>query len=131
MSVKWDKIRDVRRVVLGALEPKRADKTIGSSLEAHPRIFVDLATAELLNGIDMAEISITSQATIVVGESPVGAFSLNDVAGIGVVFELAKGEKCERCWKVLPDVGIDPEYPTLSKRDADAVRYYHSIKKVA
>lgn len=131
LSVKWDKIRDVRRVVLGALEPKRADKTIGSSLEAHPQIFVDLATAELLNGIDMAEISITSQATIVVGESPVGAFSLNDVAGIGVVFELAKGEKCERCWKVLPDVGIDPEYPTLSKRDADAVRYYHSIKKVA
>ncbi|OFW87424.1 MAG: isoleucine--tRNA ligase [Alphaproteobacteria bacterium RIFCSPHIGHO2_02_FULL_46_13] len=131
LSAKWDKIRDVRRVILGALEPKRADKTIGSSLEAHPQIFVDAEIAKLLNGIDMAEVAITSQVTIVTESAPAGAFALGDVAGVGVVFELAKGNKCERCWKILPDVGSDSEYPTLSKRDADAVRYYQSVKKAA
>lgn len=131
LSAKWDKIRDVRRVILGALEPKRADKTIGSSLEAHPQIFVDAEIAKLLNGIDMAEVAITSQVTIVTESAPAGAFTLGDVAGVGVVFELAKGNKCERCWKILPDVGSDSEYPTLSKRDADAVRYYQSVKKAA
>lgn len=131
LSAKWDKIRDVRRVILGALEPKRADKTIGSSLEAHPQIFVDAEIAKLLNGIDMAEVAITSQVTIVTESAPAGAFVLGDVAGVGVVFELAKGNKCERCWKILPDVGSDSEYPTLSKRDADAVRYYMSVKKAA
>jgi isoleucyl-tRNA synthetase len=131
LSAKWDKIRDVRRVVLGALEPKRADKTIGSSLESHPQIFVDAEIAKLLSGIDMAEVAITSQVTITTASAPAGAFAIGDVAGVGVVFELAKGNKCERCWKVLPDVGSDSEYPTLSKRDADAVRYYQSVKKAA
>lgn len=131
LAAKWDKIRDVRRVVLGALEPKRADKTIGSSLEAHPQIFVNAETAKFLDGIDMAEVAITSQVTITVADAPAGAFALSDVVGVGVIFELAKGNKCERCWKILPDVGSDKDYPTLSARDADAVRYYLTTQKVA
>lgn len=131
LAAKWDKVRDVRRVVLGALEPKRADKTIGSSLEAHPQIYVDADTAKILNGLDMAEIAITSQVGITVGSAPSEAFSLSDVAGVSVVFGLAEGQKCERCWKILSDVGSDPEFPTLSKRDADAVRYYLAKQKAA
>jgi len=131
LAKKWDKIRDVRRVVLGALEPKRADKTIGSSLEAHPQIYVDSDVAETLHSIDIAEIAITSQATIIVAIPPATSFILNDVEKVGVVFELAKGQKCQRCWKILPEVGSDIDYPTLSKRDADAVRYYEGIKKAA
>lgn len=131
LAAKWDKIRDVRRVVLGALEPKRADKTIGSSLEAHPHIYVDTDIATLLKDVDMAEIAITSQVTVHVSDAPAQVFSLNDVAGVSVVFALAEGQKCERCWKILPDVGSDADYPTLSKRDADAVRYYAALKKVA
>jgi len=131
LAAKWDKVRDVRRVVLGALEPKRADKTIGSSLEAHPQIYVDADTAKILDGLDMAEIAITSQVGITVGSAPSEAFSLSDVAGVSVVFGLAEGQKCERCWKILSDVGSDPEFPTLSKRDADAVRYYLAKQKAA
>ena len=131
LAAKWDKIRDVRRVVLGALEPKRADKTIGSSLEAHPQIFVDADIAKILENIDMAEIAITSQATINLSAAPEGAFALSDVAGVSVVFDVAKGNKCERCWKILPDVGSDSQYPTLSARDADAVRYYTTVEKAA
>lgn len=131
LATKWEKIRDVRRVVLGALEPKRADKTIGSSLEAHPQIYVDANTANILKDIDMAEIAITSQAMVSTDTAPANSFSLNDVADVAVVFAMAEGQKCERCWKILPDVGSDKEYPTLSKRDADAVRYYASLKKAA
>ncbi|MEK7802651.1 MAG: zinc finger domain-containing protein [Pseudomonadota bacterium] len=54
-----------------------------------------------------------------------------DGAGVAVHFAIAEGQKCERCWKILPDVGSDTEYPNLSTRDADAVRYYLSQKKVA
>ena len=79
----------------------------------------------------MAEVAITSQVTLTTASAPAGAFTLGDVVGVGVVFELAKGNKCERCWKILPDVGSDAEYPTLSKRDADAVRYYMSVRKAA
>lgn len=131
LSTKWDKIRDVRRVVLGALEPKRADKTIGSSLEAHPHIYIDASVSEILKGVDMAEICITSQATLSVSNAPANSFSLGDVAGVAVIFAMAEGQKCERCWKILPEVGSDEDYPTLTKRDADAVRYYMSLKKAA
>lgn len=131
LAAKWDKVRDVRRVVLGALEPKRADKTIGSSLEAHPKIYVSGDVAALLAGLDMAEICITSQASLIKGSAPEGAFALPDVAGVAVEFALAEGEKCQRCWKILPDVGSDPEYPGVSKRDADAIRYYVARAKAA
>lgn len=131
LAEKWNVVRDVRRVILGALEPKRADKTIGSSLEAHPKIFVDAETAKTISGVDMAEVAITSQATIAVGDAPEDAFKLADVTGVAVSFAKAEGQKCERCWKILPDVGSDPDYPGISKRDADAVRYYVAQKKAA
>jgi len=41
-----------------------------------------------------------------------------------VVFERAKGMKCARSWKILPEVGSDPEFPELSPRDAEAVRQF-------
>lgn len=89
----------------------------------------DVAT--LLAGLDMAEICITSQASLIKGSAPEGAFALPDVAGVAVEFALAEGEKCQRCWKILPDVGSDPEYPGVSKRDADAIRYYVARAKAA
>lgn len=131
LEQKWETVRDLRRVVLGALEPKRADKTIGSSLEAHPQLFVAADTAALLSGIDMAEVCITSQLSVSVGAAPSGAFALDDVAGAAVVFAVADGQKCQRCWKILPSVGQDKDYPDLSPRDADAVRYYIAARKAA
>lgn len=125
---KWDRIMAVRRVVLGALEPKRADKTIGSSLEASPVVYLD----DNFDGIDLAELCITSQITIKpMAQAPSDAFRLVDVDGVAVSFAKAEGEKCQRCWKILPDVGSDPEYPELSSRDADAVRWYLSNRKAA
>ncbi len=105
LAARWDVIRDVRRVVTGALEIERASKRIGSSLQAAPVLTIPAEHTGPLAGLDLAEIAITSDIELKVGEVPDGAFTLPDVPGVGVLFQAAEGEKCQRCWKVLPDVG--------------------------
>ena len=58
------------------------------------------------------------------GEGPQDAFRLEEVSGVAVVPAMAEGQKCARSWKVLQDVGSDPDYPDLSARDARAVRQW-------
>jgi isoleucyl-tRNA synthetase len=106
LAAKWALVRQVRRVVTGALEVQRRDGAIGASLEAAPVIHVEeAATRAALKGVDMADICITSGVQITADPAPGEAFRLPDIPGIGVVFEKAEGQKCQRCWKVLPDVG--------------------------
>jgi len=122
LASKWEKIRSVRRVVTGALEIERAEKRIGSSLQAHPRVFIaDAGLAEAAAGCDMAEVCITSGATLEKGGAPQGAFTVPEVPGVAVVPGLAAGQKCERCWNVLPDVGRNAKHPAHCARCADAV----------
>ena len=65
LAAKWETIRDVRRVVTGALELERAAKNIGSSLEASPLVYVsDKAIFNTLFDIDLAEVCITSNAMV-------------------------------------------------------------------
>jgi isoleucyl-tRNA synthetase len=129
LARKWAKIRELRSVVTGALEIERREKRIGSSLEAAPLVYVtDETYIEAMQGIDLAEISITSQATLMREEGPEHAFRLPNIANISVVPALATGNKCQRSWKILPEVGSDPEYPDLSSRDAEAVRSFDSLK---
>ena len=123
LEAKWAEIRKVRRVVTGALEIERRNKTIGSSLEAAPRVHV--ADADLIVALhdqDFAEICITSDITIDQSEGPSEAFRLDDVPGVSVVFAEAVGKRCARSWKVSADVGADKDYPDLSPRDARAMR---------
>ncbi len=124
LAQKWRRIRQVRRVVTGALEIERREKRIGSSLEAAPDVFVaDDELAAAFEGVDLAEICITSQARLVQAEPPADAFALEDVRGVGVVPKRAEGHKCARSWKILPEVGTHEAWPELSLRDADAVQY--------
>ena len=128
LAAKWDKVRDVRSVITGALEIERqVKKTIGSALEAAPEVYV--ADAELraaLDGVDLAEISITSGASLIAGEGPADAFRLDQVKGVAVVFKPAEGRKCARSWKITPDVGSDPDFPDITPRDAEAVREWQT-----
>jgi isoleucyl-tRNA synthetase len=128
LAAKWETIRDVRRVVTGALELERAAKNIGSSLEASPIIYVaDKALIGTLFDVDLAEVCITSNYEVREGEAPAGAFRLDAVPGVAVVVEKAVGQKCARSWKILPDVGEDPEYPDVSPRDAQALREWKAL----
>ncbi len=119
LADKWIRIRELRRVVTGALEIARREKTIGSSLEAAPTLHVaNLADTVLFENLDLAEIAITSGASVAAGE---GNFRLNDVAGASVSFAKASGSKCARCWKILPDVGKSKAHPGLCLRCEAAV----------
>ena len=105
LAAKWADIRRVRRVVTAALEVQRRDKVIGASLEAAPLVQIaDPVLAATIKAVGMDDICITSDLTVMEAEPQADAFRLDDPA-IGVVFHKAQGEKCQRCWKILPDVG--------------------------
>jgi isoleucyl-tRNA synthetase len=128
LAARWETIRNVRRVVTGALELERAAKNIGSSLEASPIVYVaDRAILATLFDIDLAEVCITSSYEVREGEAAAGAFRLDNVAGVAVVVEKAVGRKCARSWKILPTVGEDADYPDVSPRDAQALREWKTL----
>ena len=123
LAAKWKTIREVRKVVTGALEIERREKRIGSSLEAAPVVHIaDAEMRKALEGLDFADICITSDIVIDGAEGPADAFRLDDVAAVSVEPKLAEGTKCARSWRVTKDVGSDPEYPEVSARDAAALR---------
>ena len=110
LAADWQRLREIRRVITGAIELARAEKTVGSSLQAAPVVYLERAAdMSLLSAIDAAEICITSGLHLREGfasgdDAPEGAFTLADVPGVAVTMQLATGEKCERCWRVLPEV---------------------------
>jgi isoleucyl-tRNA synthetase len=106
LAAKWSGIRRARRVVTAALEIQRRDKVIGASLEAAPVVHVaDPDVLAALKTVAFEDICITSGISLTDDPAPDEAFRLPETEGIGVVFETADGEKCQRCWKILPDVG--------------------------
>lgn len=129
LAEKWRKVRQVRRVVTGALEIARAQKVIGASLEAVPVVTLDDAALEAaIADVDMAEMAITSDLVIAHGKAPEGAFALDDVKGVAVVVEKAEDRglvKCARSWRYTADVGQDVEFPDVSARDAAVL---HELK---
>ena len=121
LAARAEKVRAVRRVVTGALEEQRTAKVIGSSLEAAPTVYLAPEYAEVITNPEIfADLCITSQITLTTGDAPEGAWTSDDVAGVAVVFAKAEGEKCARCWKVLPDVGTHT-HPAVCKRCDDAM----------
>ena len=122
LAKKWVKVRELRRVVTGALEIERREKRIGSSLAAKPTIFVsDTSYIAAVDGLDLGELCITSEAILTQDSLPDGAFALEDVSGIAVLPTLAEGEKCQRCWMVLPDVGSNATHTDVCGRCATAI----------
>ncbi len=105
LAQKWDAIRKMRRVVTGALEEQRRDKIIGSSLEAAPIVYIaDDSLRALAESVDFDDICIVSKIEIKAGMAE--GFTLDDHPGVAVSFAKAEGKKCQRCWKILPDVGL-------------------------
>jgi isoleucyl-tRNA synthetase len=87
-----------------------------------PHVFIeDAECLAELQTIDFAEVCITSALSFGRGPGPQEAFRLLDVPGVSVVCHRAQGQKCERSWKISPDVGQDPRYPNVTPRDAQAL----------
>jgi isoleucyl-tRNA synthetase len=116
LAAKWAQVRQARRVVTAALEVQRTDKVIGASLEAAPVVHVrEDDMREALKSVSFDDICITSGISLTGDPMPAEAFRLPEVEGVGVVFEKAEGEKCQRCWKILPDVGQHAHAATCSR----------------
>ncbi len=116
LAAKWAKVRRARRAVTAALEVQRTNKVIGASLEAAPVVHIDDAeTLEALKSVNFDDICITSGISLTGDPAPSEAFRLPEVDGVGVVFEKADGEKCQRCWKILPDVGAHQHAGTCGR----------------
>ena len=121
LADKWRTVRRVRRVVTSALEIQRRDKIIGASLEAAPVVHIeDQDDLEVLRSVQFNDVCITSSVSLTSDPAPAEAFRLPEVAGASVVFEKAEGEKCNRCWKILPEVG-QLAIPDVCSRCADAL----------
>ncbi len=121
LGERWAVLRDLRRVVTGALEVERGAKRLGSSLQAAVEVFAPERLVAIVRGIDLAELCIASAATVRADPIPDDAFTLPDVADIGARISPAPGERCERCWRVLPEVGQVPGHADLCHRCAEIV----------
>ncbi|PZN58122.1 MAG: isoleucine--tRNA ligase [Proteobacteria bacterium] len=134
LAEKWRKVRRMRRVVTGALEIARAEKLIGSSLEAVPVVYLnDRQLEQEIAGVDMAEIAITSDIVLSYDPAPKDAFRLEDVKGIAVVISKAEDRglrKCARSWRYTADVGSDAEFPDVSARDAAVLRELKALGRL-
>ena len=119
LADKMAALRKARRAVTAALEVQRTQKVIGSSLEAAPMVYVsDAAMLDTLSGVNFAELCITSDIHLSAQPAPEDAFRLEDVPGLAVTFAKAEGDKCQRCWKILPDVGTHSHDGTCGRCDA-------------
>jgi isoleucyl-tRNA synthetase len=123
LAARWEKVRRVRSVVTGALEIERAQKRIGSSLEAAPAVYIaDEELRAICQSMDFAEVCITSGVSIEAGEGPADAFRLEEVRGVAAVPKRASGVKCERSWRYFDPATADADYPRVTPRDAAALR---------
>ena len=121
LGERWQTLRDLRRVVTGALELERGAKRLRSSLQAAVELYVPERLLDLVRNVDLAELCITSAGTVRPGSVPADAFTLPDVGDIGARISAASGDRCERCWRVLPEVGQVPGHPDLCCRCAAVV----------
>lgn len=129
LSERWSRIFDVRRVVTGALEIERKNGEIGSSLESAPTVYI--ASDRMLKDVEAefpADLFITSDAVLVHGDGPGGAFALEDVEGVSVVHKKADGIKCERSWKYFDPSTAKPDHPHITSRDAEAVEKWLALQ---
>jgi isoleucyl-tRNA synthetase len=120
LAAKWETISKVREMVTGSLELLRKDKTIGSSLEAVPHIAFTNDQKNAFSSLtkeEIAEVFITS--SVVVSDQ-----TLDDITIINFLASDV-GQKCIRCWKILPEVGTDKEHKETCIRCANAVRHIH------
>jgi isoleucyl-tRNA synthetase len=123
---EWRRLLEVRREIAKALETARARGLIGSGLEAA----VTIAQApedlpELLarkRGL-LPTLLIVSQVSLVPGREPAAVqYESQEIPGLQIGVDHARGAKCARCWMWTEEVGRDAEHPTLCERCVAVLR---------
>ena len=103
---KWEKFKKIRKVVNAAMEIKRANKDIGSSLEADVQIYLNEEYLKIAEDFDLAESFITSKAEAKKMINDKNLFMLEEIENVKVLVKKAEGKKCPRCWKIFPGTCI-------------------------
>ncbi|HEV7266238.1 MAG TPA: isoleucine--tRNA ligase [Falsiroseomonas sp.] len=120
LAAKWERVREIRRAVTARMERERASGAIGSSLQAAPKVFfTHQDDFDLLDEASWAEVCIVSgfsKSTEMTSLALADAAEPTAIPGVLPVFEPAPGTKCDRCWRVLPEVGQSQAHPTLCRR---------------
>ena len=98
---KWNKLKIIRNVVNAAIEIKRSNKDIGSSLEADVQIYLGEEYLKLVKDVNLSEYFITSKANAkpIINDNKL--FKLDNEDNVKILVTKAKGKKCSRCWKIL------------------------------
>jgi isoleucyl-tRNA synthetase len=110
LAAKWETIRAIRRRITVPIEEARKADVIGSSLQAAVELPLSADHEHLLDEAEWCEIAIVSSVRIVRDTDE----PLSRVMP-------ASGDKCVRCWRVLPEVGSSASHPGLCLRCTDAV----------
>ena len=98
---KWNVLKKIRDVANAAIEVKRSNKDIGSSLEAEVQIYLSKEYLELVKDVDLPEYFITSKVEAKTTINDDKLFQLDEMGNVKVLVKKAKGNKCSRCWKIL------------------------------
>ena len=117
---KWEEIYNLRTDAKKALELKRADKVIGSALEADVVISAGTDYDKICAFKDiLPTVFIVSRVEVT--KETEGEYK-GEATGLGFTVTKATGEKCERCWIYSDTVGECAEHPTLCARCAKTIK---------
>ncbi|HEY4717211.1 MAG TPA: isoleucine--tRNA ligase [bacterium] len=122
LAKRWNKLLDIRKVVLKGLEIKRKEQFIGSALEACVEIE---ATGDIKD--ILAQYADYLPTIFIVSETKLTPVAENEslkdesIPGLKIKITRASGRKCERCWNYKTDVGKNPEHPSLCSRCVEAI----------
>ncbi len=119
----WNALIEVREDVLKALEVARQEKRIGAPLEAHVHLTADADLFPLL-----AEYRAELPGLFIVSQVSLHPSFKDGKAGLQISVERATDRKCERCWKYLPDVGVNAAWPTICRFCSSAVEEIYREK---
>jgi isoleucyl-tRNA synthetase len=140
-AARWAKVQDVLNCVNEAMEDARTAKLIGGALDAHVRVIycrreppygADPDLLSVFNDLDAAEVFRSSTATLETAAYPLSdetastgqALFAGGKLNMRIDIQRSDHPKCARSWRRVTDVGSDLDYPELSARDADAVRWW-------
>ncbi|MDD3237772.1 MAG: isoleucine--tRNA ligase [Candidatus Gastranaerophilales bacterium] len=121
LDAEFNEILKLREIATKAIEPLRADKKIGSSLEV--AVWIETDKKDLIQKYEneLCNIFITSQA-ILADKKPDGTMNELEEDGYKIYVTKALGEKCERCWKYR-ELGTVEGHPTICQDCYDAISY--------
>jgi isoleucyl-tRNA synthetase len=109
LMARWERLIDIRDQVLARIEPLRKDKQIGSSLQAKAVLTATGEELALLKAhqAHLPMLFIVSEVELRDGTGD---------AALEISIDRASGVKCERCWRYVASVSVDPAQPGICDR---------------